>query len=120
MKLEAPIRPPVYCARYKIFPTRAVVLLLLIAVPVLSTLARNSWYLSSSNPGHYLLTASKMKVAHAPVLSAQEALQPIVIFVQKQPTPQVKRSCVPEDAKPFLGVTVSIQTHRRPPPVSLS
>lgn len=42
---------------------RAVPLLLLFAVTGLSTIAKINWYLPQSDPGHYLTTATKMKVA---------------------------------------------------------
>lgn len=41
---------------------RAVPLLLLFAVTGLSTIAKINWYLPQSDPGHYLTTATKMKV----------------------------------------------------------
>lgn len=49
---------------------RVLALLLLISVPGLSTLAKINWYLPQSNPGHYLTTATKMKVAHAPTVKS--------------------------------------------------
>jgi hypothetical protein len=42
---------------------RVLALLLLFAVPGLSTMAKINWYLPQSDPGHYLTTATKMKVA---------------------------------------------------------
>jgi hypothetical protein len=98
-----------------------IVFLLLLAVPILSTLARDSWYLSSSDPGHYLLTASKMKVVPTPILSSQELLQPVVALVPVQTeTRTARHSDIQEDPEPSFCLAAPIQTHRRPPPVSNS
>jgi hypothetical protein len=120
MKFTGSIRSQSWTRRFGTFSTRIVVLLLLLAVPTLSTLARNSWYLSLSDPGHYLLTASKMKVAHPPVLSGEELLQPVVTLSEIEPEPAAKRCFIQDDAKTPLGVKIPIQIHRRPPPSSLS
>jgi len=88
--------------------------LLLFAVPALSTLAKNSWYLPQSNPIHYLNIASKMQVPHVPVVLEKAPLRPIAMLV---PAPEVIRSTHEPDLeppKPSIGVTVSLQ-HRSPP-----
>ena len=51
--------------------TRVLVLLLLCAVPILSTLAKDSIYLPTSNTAHFINIAAKMKVADAPVAVSQ-------------------------------------------------
>lgn len=49
--------------RFKGLIRQTPVLLLLLAVPTLFTHAKINWYLPQSNPGHYLINATKMKVA---------------------------------------------------------
>jgi hypothetical protein len=85
---------------------------------MLSTLAKNSWYLPQSNPGHYLNIASKMQVRHCPIILEKTPLQEIAKFV---PAPEVIRGPRERDSeppKPSIGVTVSLQ-HRSPPSLFL-
>jgi hypothetical protein len=96
----------------------ALLALLLFAVPALSTLAKNSWYLPQSNPVHYLNIASKMQVPHCPVVLERAPLHAIVDLL---PVPPVTRSTREPDAeppKPSLGVVISLQ-HRSPPSLFL-
>lgn len=89
-------------------------MLLLFAVPTLATLAKNSWYLPQSNPGHYLNIASKMRVPHCPTILEKAPLRAIVKFV---PTPAVSRSTRERDSEPripSIALTISLQ-HRSPP-----
>ena len=66
---------------------RAAALLLLFAVPGLSTIAKISWYLPQSDPGHYLTTATKMKVVDGHTDCRQAFRQPICgVF---PPPPQI-------------------------------
>ena len=100
------------------FGRGALLALLLFAVPALSTLAKNSWYLPQSNPVHYLNIASKMQVPHVPVVLEKAPLRPIAMMV---PAPEVIRSTHepdPEPPKPSIGVTVGLQ-HRSPPSLFL-
>ena len=93
-------------------------MLLLLAVPTLATLAKDSCYLPQSNPGHYLNIASKMQVPHCPVI-LKKALSRV--FVKIVPTPQPVRIARERDsvaATPSIGVTVSLQ-HRSPPSLFL-
>ena len=96
------------------FMNRAAVLLLLLAVPALSSLAKNSWYLPEADTGHYLICAVKMSVAHPPRLLARRPLQLIAKVIC--PRPQVRRHQEPELApeSPSISVIVSLQ-HRSPP-----
>ena len=92
--------------------------LLLFAVPALSTLAKNSWYLPQSNPVHYLNIASKMQVPHVPVILEKAPLRPIAKLI---PAPEVIRSTDepdPDPPKPSIGVTVTLQL-RSPPSLFL-
>jgi hypothetical protein len=92
--------------------------LLLFAVPTLATLAKNSWYLPQSNPGHYLNNASKMRVPHCPVTLEKAPLQPIAKLVPSQPVTQRSEERDSEPPKPSVNVTVSLQ-HRSPPSLFL-
>ena len=96
---------------------RAVILLLLLAVPALSTLARHSWYLSPSDVGHFLLTASRTKVAHAPsVVEAPQTERTVVVMTAPEPEAHNRTRWTPETPPqtPSIGITVSLQ-HRSPP-----
>ncbi len=96
------------------FVRGALFALLLFAVPTLTTLAKNSWYLPQSNPVHYLNIASKMRVPQVAVVLNKAPLQPIAMLI---PAPEVIRSTREPDwqpPKPSIGVTVALQ-HRSPP-----
>jgi hypothetical protein len=96
------------------FVRGALFALLLFAVPALSTLAKNSWYLPQSNPVHYLNIASKMRVPQVAVVLSKTPLQPIAMLI---PAPEVIRITHEPDwqpPKPSIGVTVALQ-HRSPP-----
>jgi hypothetical protein len=88
--------------------------LLLFAVPTLSTLAKESWYLPQSNPGHYLNIASKMQVRHCSIILEKTPLEPTAKLAPPQPTTPSIREADAEPPNPALGVTVSLQ-HRSPP-----
>jgi hypothetical protein len=96
------------------FVKRALLTLLFFAVPALSTLAKNSWYLPQSNPGHYLNIASKMRVPHCPGVFVKAPLQAIARFVPVQPLTRRTREPELVPPKPSIGVTISLQ-HRSPP-----
>lgn len=92
----------------------ALLALLLLAVPTLATLAKNSWYLPQTNPVHYLNIASKMQVPHVPVVLDKTPLQLIAMLI---PAPEVVRSMQEPDFEPpipSVGITVALQ-HRSPP-----
>jgi hypothetical protein len=91
------------------------VVMLLLAIAGFSTLAKNSQYLSRSNPAHYINISSKMKVSHLPVVIERTPLRPVARFIPPQPemrTASVVQKEIP--ALPSIGVTVSLQ-HRSPP-----
>jgi len=97
------------------FVRGALLALLLFAVPALSTLAKNSWYLPQSNPVHYLNIASKMQVPHVPVVLEKAPLRPIAMLIPA-PEEAIRSTHEPdlEPPKPSIGVTVTLQ-HRSPP-----
>jgi hypothetical protein len=92
----------------------ALLVLLLLAVPMLATLAKQSWYLPQSNPGHYLNIASKMQVPHCPIILEKTPLQAIAKLEPPQPVARSTWEVSAEPPKPSIGVTVSLQ-HRSPP-----
>jgi hypothetical protein len=95
------------------------VVMLLLAIVGFSTLAKNSQYLSRSNPAHYINICSKMKVSHLPVVIDRTPLRPVARFIPPQPEMRVARMVEEEiPALPSIGVTVSLQ--HRSPPLSLS
>jgi len=92
------------------------VVLLLFAIAGFSTLAKNSQYLSQSNPAHYINISSKMKVSHLPVVIDRTPLRPVARFIPPQPEMRIARVVEEEiPALPSMGVTVSLR-HRSPPP----
>jgi hypothetical protein len=105
--------------RYRLFRLTAI-LLLVLAVPGLSTLAKHSWYLPASNPTHFLTAASKMRVVRPTVAPDRSSLQAIAAAVLPQPAVLIVHcNCVsPEPRAPRSGVPVSPQL--RSPPFSLA
>lgn len=100
--------------------SRVIALVLVLAVPVLSTMARRSWYLSPSDHAHHLIDASKAKVAHGPVSQDRLLLRALVVPVPPQPQMRVERCLEPScSLSPYLlGVTDPLQ--HRPPPIPLA
>ena len=95
------------------------VVMLLFAIAGFSTLAKNSQYLSKSNPTHYINICSKMKVSHLRVVIDRTPLRPVARFIPPQPEMRIARVVEEEiPALPSMGVTVSLQ--HRSPPLSLS
>jgi hypothetical protein len=91
------------------------VVMLLLAIAGFSTLAKNSQYLSRSNPAHYINSCSKMKVSCLPVVIDRAPLQPVARFIPPQPEMRIARVVEEEiPALPSIGVTISLQ-HRSPP-----
>lgn len=91
------------------------VVTLLLAIAGFSTLAKNSQYLSRSNPAHYINISSKMKVSHSPVVIDRTPLRRVARFIPPQPAMRIVRMVEKEiPALPSMGVTVSLQ-HRSPP-----
>jgi hypothetical protein len=91
------------------------VLLLLVAIAGFSTLAKNSQYLSRSNPAHYINISSKMKVTASPAVVDHAPLRHDARFVAPQPQVRlhrVEREEIPP--LPSIALTVSLQ-HRSPP-----
>jgi len=91
-------------------------LLLVLTVPILTTMARRDWYLSPSDPGHYLLDASKAKVAPGPILQAPLLLPAVAVRFPLQPQIRVEWYLEPPSSLflYLLGITASLQN--RPPP----
>jgi hypothetical protein len=104
--------------RFAPFVKGALLALLLFAVPTLSTLAKTSWYLPQSNPGHYLNIASKMQVRHCAVILEKAPLHTTAKLPIPRPVARSAREADWEPPKPSIGVTVSLQ-YRSPPSLSL-
>jgi hypothetical protein len=93
---------------------RTAILLLLLAVPALSTLAKTSWYLPQADAGHYLNGAIKMSVPHArfqadwePPLPPMKILPPPAPIADLQPAQ-------PKPSGPDIAITTCLR-HRSPP-----
>ena len=105
---------PDSAVRWRSALKRTALVLLLLAVPILSTLAKDSWYLPQGNTAHYLNPAIKMKVSHAPLLVRWEPPMPTAnFFPPPAPTVRVTRE-VENPPVPDIGITLSLQ-HRSPP-----
>jgi hypothetical protein len=81
---------------HRLLLTRTTVILLLFALAGLSALAKQSKYLPESNPIHFLSNATKMNVAHAPVLFVAAPLSALAKVVPPQPTYQATQRTIPE------------------------
>src|SRR2546428_6613821 len=68
---------PIRARRFLRVLNCALALLLVVAVAGLCTIAKVNWYLPQSNPGHYLTTATKMKVAHGSVALRTDTAQSV-------------------------------------------
>jgi hypothetical protein len=79
-------------------------------------MARRSWYLSPSDHTHYLIDASKAKVAPGPIVHDLLPLRIVAVPAPSQPRMRVERYLKPTSSLSLylLGVTISLQ--RRPPP----
>jgi hypothetical protein len=93
---------------------RVAIVLLLLAIPALSTLAKTSWYLPQADTGHYLNGAIKMKVSHAPVLADREPLLSIAQLIPPPVQITTIRRAQPKPSLPSIEITAVPQY--RPPP----
>src|SRR5271155_4605804 len=96
--------------------TRVVVVLLVLAVPVLATLAKDSAYLPQANTAHFINIAAKMKVADAPLpVIKPQVVELLVALVL--PEPQVattRQDGLEAPPVPKVSLKVCLQ-HRSPP-----
>lgn len=94
---------------------KAAIVLLLVAVPGLSTLAKHSEYLPKSNPTHFFSNTTKMNVAHLPVLFFPAPMYPVAKVLPAEPAYRTSPPVSSEKIDlPQIGLTVSLQ-HRSPP-----
>jgi hypothetical protein len=100
--------------------SRVIALLLLLAVAILSTVARRSWYLSPSDHGHYLIDASKSKVTHGPILPDRALLHTAVVPVTSQPPLRVERYVEPASSPSSYLSDMTVSLQLRSPPISLA
>jgi hypothetical protein len=96
------------------FLNRAALLLLLLAVPALSTAAKISWYLPQASAGHNLTAAIKLKVAHSPRVLDWQQVQLIVKVVPPEPQIRTSHQADPEPESRWTCLTFPLQ-HRSPP-----
>jgi hypothetical protein len=93
---------------------RIAIVLLLLAIPTLSTLAKTSWYLPQADTAHYLNGAIKMKVSHARFLADREPPLPVAKLVPPPVQTTTIRRAQPKPSVPPIGVT-SFPRYRPPP-----
>jgi len=110
------LAPASHCTREVTFRFlhRAALLLLLVAVPILSTLAKNSWYLPQADTGHYLTGAIKMKVSGPPAIVHREPLRPVATLEIPKPRIEVVREVEVAPPVQFISLTICLQ-YRSPP-----
>lgn len=99
---------------------RVIALLLVLAVPILSTIARNDWYLSASDQAHYLIDASKAELPHGPSLHASLLLRVFAVRVPPQSRMRVERYLEPAPSLPLHSLGVAISPQLRAPPIRLA
>ena len=103
--------------RRKILIQRILLLVLLLAVPALSTMAKTNWYLPPGSAGHHLTAAVKMKAAHPPVIAQQQPVLPAGFVLPVTAEPPVFR---PVELETFpLATAFSIDFQHRSPPARL-
>jgi hypothetical protein len=91
------------------------ILLLIFAIAGLTTLAKQSRYLSESNPSHYLSSATKLCMADHPVAFLVAEVRPVAKVIPLQPEFRaVPRATSKKLELLQIGLVVSLQ-HRAPP-----
>ena len=97
---------------------RILLVLLLLAVPVLSTAAKHDWYMPRVNAAHHLTAAVKMKVkAFQPVPAQSQAAQPVPRVVL--PVPRISQLLETSVQAPVSRIESVVVPPLRAPPVSL-
>lgn len=91
-----------------------VVLLLLAAIPLLSTLAKKDWYLPQASTAHYLNGAVKMKATHAAVASDLAPCLPAFKLTSPAARTEKLLTAEPDISAPEIGIVISL-LHRSPP-----
>jgi len=102
-----------------LFARAALILLLLAAVPALSTLAKDGQYFPRTNPVRQVSLSIKMNVAHAPVVIASDRLETVAKAVPPPPTVRVDRLEQFEIA-PISTIGISLSMQHRYPPLTLA
>lgn len=96
---------------------RIAIVLLLLAIPALSTLAKKNWYLPQGDSGHYLNGAIKMQVSPARFLADREPPLPVAqLALPPAQTTTIGRA-QPKPSVPSIGITAVPQY--RPPPFAV-
>lgn len=91
-------------------------LALLLAITGFSTLAKNSQYLSKSNPAHYLNISSKMKVTQQPPVIDPAPPRRLHQLIVPQPETRINR-VVREETPPLPSIAITVSLQFRSPPV---
>jgi hypothetical protein len=95
----------------------AVILLLIVAVPALSTLAKDGQNFARTSPAGHVSLSTKMNVAHAPVVASGDTMERVASAEPAPPPPPVWLAHLQQfKVGPALdiGITLSMQ-HRFPP-----
>jgi hypothetical protein len=94
--------------------------LLVLAVPILFTMARKDWYLSSSDHCHYLIDSSKTKVAYEPILPDRLIQRSVVLAVPPQPVMQTQLSAEATTSQSSSSPSLTAPLHYRAPPIFMA
>lgn len=97
---------------------RALLVLLLLAVPILSTAAKRNWYLPRANAAHHLTAAVKMKVTLQPMVFNWPPAQPAPKVVLL--SPQTSQRFESEPEIPVRSIALTVVPQLRAPPALLS
>jgi hypothetical protein len=98
---------------------QAALLLLLFAVPALSTLAKTSWYLPQTDARHCLNSSVKIILAHSQFVFSGVLLQSAVSIVP--PLPEIRRTSRQAQPEPSVHpIALIVSPLRRPPPAPVA
>lgn len=96
---------------------RIAVILLLLAIPTLSTLAKTSWYLPQADTAHYRNGAIKMKLTRARSLADPEPPLPIARLIPPPVQVTTIGPARPKISVPLIDITAVPQYW--PPPFAV-
>jgi hypothetical protein len=95
-------------------------LVLMLAIPMLVTMARRSLYVPSSDHGQHLFNASKAKLAHGSKLKDHSPLRVVIVPVTSESSFCVEWHLEPASSRASNSVDPSVSRQLRSPPVSLA
>jgi hypothetical protein len=101
------------------FARTVLILLLLAAVPGLSTLAKDGQYFPRTNPVRRVSLSIKMNVSHAPAVIVSDRLETVAKTVSPPPTVRVD-GLEQSEIAPISTIGISLSMQHRYPPLTLA